>query len=489
MAKKGPEALRLPTSLLDFIPAISPRWKRPDHLTPLTELFERIARGEVIRALVSVPPQFGKTETELHAIAWLLKRFPDWPIAFAGYSAPFSHSKSRTARDYALAAGVELRSDSTAVHEWTTKQGGGLRATSIGGPLTGHPVRVLLVDDPHKDRAEAESSATRNRVHDWFRTVGLTRMHPQSSAIIVHTRWHPNDLIGHLASQNDPGDPGGLWEIVNLPAISEDGRSLWEAERPVSFLERRKKDIGEFEWASLYMGQPRPRGANVFSDVHFYDELPKAGYRVGIGVDLAYTAKTHADFSVAVSLLVCDGTYYVTDLRRKQCAPPEFAAELRTMAAASPGARMLWYTSTTERGLADLLRSESKLPIVGEIASADKFVRAQPAAAAWNAGKILLPRDAPWTHVVASEVCSFTGVNDRHDDIVDALAAAFDVLDRGAGLAKTKAIKSAFTPFGAPGRWRRGQVFPPAYRAGVVDDYYRYHLRRPPPGSTSIVTR
>ena len=32
------------------------------------------------------------------------------------------------------------------------------------------------------------------------------------------------------------------------------------------------------------------------------------------------------------------------------------------------------------------------------------------------------------------------------------------------------------------GRWRRGQILPPAYRGEVVNDYGRYHLRRPPRG-------
>jgi predicted phage terminase large subunit-like protein len=89
---------------------------------------------------------------------------------------------------------------------------------------------------------------------------------------------------------------------------------------------------------------------------------------------------------------------------------------------------MLWYTSTTEKGLADLLREESGFRITGEVAKGDKFVRAQPVAAAWCAGNVLLPRKASWIGEFVTEVCGFTGVHDRHDDQVDALAAAFDRL-------------------------------------------------------------
>jgi predicted phage terminase large subunit-like protein len=64
-----------------------------------------------------------------------------------------------------------------------------------------------------------------------------------------------------------------------------------------------------------------------------------------------------------------------------------------------------------------------------EKAEGDKFIRAQPVAAAWNAGKVLVPRSAPWLEAFIAEVCGFTGIDDDHDDQVDALAAAFDVLN------------------------------------------------------------
>jgi predicted phage terminase large subunit-like protein len=445
-------------ALGDFIPEISPRWERPDHLAQLLDVFERIKRGEVVRVLLSVPPQHGKTETELHGIAQLLAIDPRKTHAFTSYAAQYAESKSRLARDYALRAGVKLRGDSTAVHEWRTADGGGLLATGVGGPLTGQGVDgVILVDDPFKNRAEAESQLIRDRVFEWFTSAAMTRAHPSTSVIVVHTRWHPDDLIGRLCKEVDEsGKP--LWEHINLPAVSEKGEALWPKHRPLPFLEAARRR-SEYDWWSMFMGVPRSRGAGIFRDVYYYDVLPPT-YRVGVGVDLAYTSKTHSDWCVAVALAESQGNFYALDVRREQSNPPTFAAQLRVMKAAYPGARMLWYTSTTERGLADLLRSESGFPLVGELATADKFVRAQPVAAAWNAGKIFLPRSAPWLVDFISEVCGFTGVNDRHDDQVDALAAAFDVLTRGAGLGNVRTFPSKFEAFGGnpfkpaqPGKW------------------------------------
>ena len=409
--------------LLEFIPAVTPKWEKPDHLARIVELFARAEREEV-RALVSVPPQHGKTETILHGCAWLLSRHPDWPIGYTSYSANFAHSKSRLARDYAVRAGVKLREDSGSVREWRTTDGGGMLADGIGGTLTGHGLKFLVIDDPHKNREEAESSVLREKVHDFAKSTAFTRVHPGGSILVVHTRWHEDDLIGRLAKERG-------WEVINLQALDEEDRPLWPAHRPKGFLDAQRESLGPYEWWALYMGQPRPRGGAVFKDVHYYETLPDK-YRVGIGIDLAYTSKTHSDWCVAVAVAEADGEYYLLDVRRQQSAPPAFAAELRTLAGSYPGARMLWYTSTTEKGLADLLREESGFPITGTLAKADKFVRAQPVAAAWNAGKVYVPRDAAWLPAFLNEVCSFSGVSDRHDDQVDALAAAFDVLARPA---------------------------------------------------------
>jgi hypothetical protein len=151
-----------------------------------------------VRACVSVPPRHAKTETVLHGIAWLLRRHPDWPVAYVSYAADIARSKSRQARDYAARAGVTLRDDSAALHEWRTPAGGGLLATGVGGPLTGHGVRLLIVDDPFKNRSEADSPTVRETVHGWFTSTAMTRVEPGGSVLVVHTRWHPDDLIGRL---------------------------------------------------------------------------------------------------------------------------------------------------------------------------------------------------------------------------------------------------------------------------------------------------
>ena len=414
--------------LLGFIPAVSPRYVAPRHLGPVIDMLERAA-SEPLRVVLTTPPRHAKTETVLHAIAYHLHRNPELVIGYVSYAVEFARSKSRRARWIAEAAGVEIAADAARLEEWRTPQGGGLLATGIGGPLTGHGVNILLVDDPVKNRLEAESATYRERTWEWFNDVAYPRIEPGGSAIVVQTRWHPDDLAGRLIAQG--------WDEVRLPAIAEEddplgrapGEALWPERWPVDKLLAIKAQVGEYTWASLYQGRPRARGGAVFRDAWFYEDAdaPGAGYRVALGADFAYTSRTYADYSVVVALAEHEGRYYVLDVARHQVEAPQFGATLREYQRRYR-ATITAHVHGTEQGIVDFLARDYGLDIDARPAVADKFVRAQPVAAAWNEGRVLVPREAPWLDAFLDEVTGFTGVNDVHDDQVDALASAFAAL-------------------------------------------------------------
>jgi predicted phage terminase large subunit-like protein len=194
----------------------------------------------------------------------------------------------------------------------------------------------------------------------------------------------------------------------------------------------------------------------LFNGVRYYDALP-ATYRVGVGFDLAATAKTSSDWCVAVVLAESEGKFYVLDVRRAHADVPTFAQTLKQLASTYPGARFLSYVAAGEKMACDLLRAESGLRnLVGEIVSVGKYVRAGPCAASWNdlppmgsqparAGRVFVPRAAPWLQDFLAEVTTFDGLEKAHDDQVDALAAAFDALERGAGTRVPRAFATSFT--------------------------------------------
>lgn len=423
------QAAKEPVPFLDFFERLHARqrWERPTHLAPLVELLEA-AETEPVRALVSVPPRCGKTETLLAAIAWRLTRHPEHAIAYASYSSDLARSKSRLARDYARMSDVGLRDDTNSVGEWRTTDGGGMLAMGVGAGLTGHGANTLIIDDPTKNRAEAESSRIRDSIYEWFTSTAMTRVEPGGSVIVCHTRWHPDDLIGRLER-----DAAVRWTRINLPAINDEGEALWPSRWPVDAMLRRKAEVGEYDWASLYQGHPRPRGGSVFRDVVLCDEAPSRGYKVSIGIDLAYSTRTHSDYSVAVVMAESGGVYYVLDVIRAQVEAPAFRNALDRLRSRYPTAKPRWYCAGPERGVADLMGE-----IDARACTADKFVRAQPVAAAWNAGSIQVVRGGQWLDAFVREVTAFTGVADSHDDQVDALAAAFDAFSNVAP--KRKAV-------------------------------------------------
>lgn len=393
----------------------------------LIDLAERMINGEELRVVISSPPRHGKTDTVLHLIVWLLTSDPHLMNAFTTYGQDLANNKSRRARRLAKDSGVVLDPSSQNVREWNTVQGGGLLATGAGGPLTGKGITGLgVVDDPFKNRQEAESALIRDRVWEWFTDVFYTRLEPGSSVIVIATRWHRDDLSGRLLEQG--------WEAINLPAIDDDGNALWPERYPVERLEETRKKIGEYTWASLYQGEPRPRGGRVYGEPNFYIDFPKdEGFEYAHGFDGAYTSKTYADYSVLVTGRKYGDTFYVTNMIRVQKEPLHTIALLK-----AAGVREVhWRLSGTEKGLSEFLHDKGIF--VNELpAQTDKFVNAQPSAADWNQGKILLPHTDPnesrhglktdWVPTFIDEVTNFTGVSDAHDDIVDALSAMHQAL-------------------------------------------------------------
>ncbi len=414
--------------LIEWIPKLSPRYEPPRHLAPLIEVLEGILRGEQHRVVVHTPPRHGKTETLLHWVAWGLRQRPDLQFGYASYADDIASSKSRIAQDLAVQAGVQLRT--SAVSEWLTEYRGGFRAVGVNGGLTGHGLNIGIIDDPVKDRLQAESATYRERVWDWFQSVFATRMEPGGSVIVNMARWHPEDLAGKLVKAG--------WRYICLPAISDEGKALWPERWSVDSLRDKRETIGEYNWASLFQGSPRPRGGSVFGDPHSYSELPSE-FRTAIGVDLSYTAKKHADYSVALTMRHAkvgkDDRYYITDIRRRQVRAPDFRRELVQLHKKHPSARWRTYAAGTEMGSVDFIREDENDPVPLEAlpAKGDKFTRAMPFAAAWNAGKVLLPENAIWLNEFITEIIGFTGVDDAHDDQIDAAAAAFDALDQGSG--------------------------------------------------------
>lgn len=421
----------------------------PWHLQQLVELFERAMRERVF-ALVSMPPRHAKSTTVRRALAYAILRYTDRLNAFVTYGTDYAKTHSRAIRKLVIEHGGRLASDAANLKDWRTPDEGGLCASGMDGQLTGKGFGgLLVVDDPIKNRKEAESPLTREHVAESFADDVYTRSEPPyGSIIVIATRWKEDDLIGRLEREtDDEGNP--VWEVINLPAIrdpetglptdAENGVALWPERYPIKALARIRRKLGPYGWWSLYQGRPRPRDGKVFKVPARWRELPE-GLRVVLAVDPAGSAKSRSNYTVAVAIgfKVIDGVLHgwLIGLVRFQKAPPQAAAELLAFQRRW-GATL--HIEASRDGVAQaqsLWELEPELSITLIAAVGDKFIRAQNISAAWNGDadrseppRFFVPAEAELIECSREDLANylrvmekFTGQGDLEDDDADATA-------------------------------------------------------------------
>lgn len=428
----------LEESVEDYVVRMQPSYSKPLHLKPAIEVLDRLYY-EPTYLILSTPPRHSKSSLLAFVASRYLKAFPERNICYLSYNEDLAAEKSLEAQTYFIKNGGQINQHKRAPTLWQTADGqkrggpfGYFRATSVRGAITGRGYHLIIVDDPLRDRIEAESATIKDNIWEWWTSTALTRREPGCSVIVTQTRWAPDDLAGRIIAN----DKRKRWTNVNLPSLTETSeglKALWPERYPVEELLYTKDDIGEYDFEALYQGNPRPRGGAVFQGEHLdqitYEKAPD-GLQICIGIDLAYTEKTHSDYSVLVVMGLDRVTKktYILHVEREQIPAESFATRIRAAQIRYKASKIFWFRSGVEKGVVPFFRNMgiyiTDVPAVG-----DKFVRAQQVAAAWNRGDVLIPRNASWLSKFLGEVLSFTGVGgSEKDDQVDALSAAFEPL-------------------------------------------------------------
>ena len=429
--------------LAAFIERLTPKHAPvPEHLARVVALGEA-TRDREVWATISMPPRHGKTVTLAHVLAWRVLYDPACLNFYATFGADLSIHTSRMVRRLARAAGVQLSEDAQAAHDWRTSDEGGLKATSVGGDVTGRGCNsgIIVADDLIKGREQAESKLFRDRAWDWFRDDLLSRHEPGASLIVNATRWHEDDVIGRLQR-----DPMGLpWDHIVMPAvhdvdgapaderIDDDARALWPAVYPLERLSTRRL-AGEHGWWSLYQQQPFPRGGKMFSRSWFsvVGGAPSSGRAVR-GWDLAATKDGDGAATCGVKIRAIDGRYFVEDVAWLRGSPHE--VETLIVETAARDGYDVTQDLPQDPGQAG---KSQKAYIASKLAgyrvkfspeTGSKELRAEPFAAQAQAGNVSIVR-ANWNDALFDELESFPV--GRMKDRVDASSRAFAALIRKA---------------------------------------------------------
>lgn len=261
------------------------QWVLARHHELISRKITEATFGPKRRLLITLPPRHGKSELTSHyGPVWFLDLFPELRGAIATYGDEFSEEWGQKVRDTINdnpgLLRVRLRKDTTAKRRWTTTHGGGLIAIGVGGRFVGRGADFLVIDDPHKDWAEAHSIVKRDAVWDWWPGTARHRLEPGAVVIVIMTRWHEDDFAGRLLTEQPE-----LWEHVRLPAIAEgddvlgrkEGEALWPEKYNIDELRQLEQELGPYLFGAIFQQNPSsPEGAILKRGWwRYYDYLPE----------------------------------------------------------------------------------------------------------------------------------------------------------------------------------------------------------------------
>ena len=428
--------------------ALAPQGQTParHHRLILKELAE-VSAGRVDRLMLLLPLGHAKsTYASLVFPPWFLAQHKGAQVIAASHTQSLARHFGLGVRGLIAAheerLGVALDRGSRAAERFGLESGGGYFATGVRGALAGRRADLLIVDDPVRNQAEAERREARDAVWDWWRSDAVTRLKPGGRAVVVMTRWHPDDLGGRLLASADG------WRVVRLPALAEpgdplgraEGEALWPEWEGREALLRKQAILGERAFAALFQQVPRAAEGGMFRTgrivtgrIVMAQQAEAGGVRAW---DLAASSGAGADWTVGLRLVRrADGGFVVADVVRARAEPAAVEALVRRTAERDgPGVVIGLPQDPGQAGRAQvgwLTRAVAGHRVVATPETGSKVLRAQPVAAQVNAGNLSV-LDAAWAPVFLEELADFPG--GVKDDQVDALSRAFGLLvEQGRG--------------------------------------------------------
>lgn len=411
------------------------------------ELYYRFLKGERPIATSEEPVQHGKSTKLRIFTTWLIGRHGD--LKFNFYTSSDDLRDKTQAEVLNILQGARYKSvfgnvikKANASTVWF-KKGGQIDYRLMGEGNTGYPSHISIIDDPYRNAEDALSPTIRAKVENRFRGDIMSRRQNNTMVLVLHSRWHTQDLIGMLKT-----DPYFKDKIISSrhPAIDKNGNALFPEFRSIDFLREQEKALGSANFAALYQQEPIIEGGNLIktSQMQRYDICPAQFDSLFIVADTAFSEKKSADNS-AFGLFGTKGKdLYMLDGYSKKVIFPDLRRDLKSFFekaktyASSPFSAIYIENKGSGISLIQQLREEG-LPIrelqptvhnaeLKKDQVADKYLRFNEVAADLESGYFHIPASAPWLLEFLSECEAFTGgKQDAHDDYCDVLIYALKI--------------------------------------------------------------
>jgi predicted phage terminase large subunit-like protein len=437
--------------LLPFVQRMNDRyeagWVHKDICQRLEQFSLDVAEGKSPRLMLFMPPRHGKSELASRSFpAWHLGHYPEHEFIACSYASDLATDFSRKVRNLirspeykVLFPKTTLAEDSQRNDRWETTENGGYIAAGVGGPITGRGAHIMVIDDPVKNREEADSEASRRTIKNWYTSTAYSRLAPGGGILIILTRWHDDDLAGWLLDlmQKDQGD---VWEVIQYPAEAlvderyrRAGEALHEARYPISRLQQIKKAIGDRDWWALYQQSPVAEDGDIFTREMFprygVTELPafdEMNYYTAWDLAIGQREENDESFGVTVGI-DRNRRMWVVDIRYGRWDSEEIVDQILDTYST-------WRSEVTgiERGHIEMAigpyleqeiarRKLSAIYILPlKPGRRDKVARARPIEALMKRNEVMFRASCNNTEYLIRQMMRFP--NGAHDDGVDAMA-------------------------------------------------------------------
>jgi predicted phage terminase large subunit-like protein len=433
------------TDPIEFAKRIYPGFKVGPHHRRLAKVFQDVVNGKKKRVIINIAPRMGKSEFSSFLFpAYFLGNYPEKKIIMGTHTAGLSEDFGRRVRNlleseeyHEIFPETMVADDQKAAGKWSTGAGGQYYAAGVGGALAGRGADLFVIDDPHSEQdMKANSRLAFDSAWSWFQTGPLQRLMPGGAIIVIMTRWSLLDLTGRLIDYQIKNPNTIPWEIVQLPAIMNEGeeneKSLWPEQWPLEALLNTKASIDPRYWNAQYMQNPTSDMSAVIGrkdwKIWEADDPPKCEYIIQ-SWDTAFETSNTADYSACTTW----GVWYnnedkgspnliLLDAFKDRMTFPELKTiALKHYKEWTPDAFIVEKKAAGAPLIQELRRIGIPVQEFTPSRGNDKMVRLNAVADLFTSGKVWAP-DTRWAREVIEELASFPV--GEHDDFVDTVSQA-----------------------------------------------------------------
>lgn len=388
--------------------------------------------------ILQMPPQHGKSMTVTETLpSWYLGKYPTRRIIQASYNEETAERFCRRNKEKVKEYGkrlfnIEIGPIDRSTEFELSNNIGRMISRGIMSGITGNPANLVIIDDPIKNRQEADSETFRERLWDEWQNTIKTRLSAGAKVILIMTRWHEDDLAGRIIQHESNVN------VINLPCQAEDmdplGRPVGQALAPeigkddkwlTEFKAGYVSSQGSRTWLALFQGRPTAEQGNMIKRTwwRYYEILPDM-VQVIMSVDAAFKDEATSDYTCIQVWGKRGADMYLIDCINKRMDFPATLQAIQETKAKYPNVSMI-LVEDKANGSAIIQMLRRKISGIIPINPAGgKVSRVNAVSPAIESGNVWIPTKAPWLTDFLDQCSSFPAA--KNDDMVDAMSQALN---------------------------------------------------------------